>query len=249
MIRVILFLLVGLSSFTSPKASFKKAQLKYARVKAAYELKEKTVQELYKKQDLNLKSSTIFIRVFKQENELELWAKSLNSKSFKKVKTFSICAKSGTIGPKVRAGDGQVPEGLYYVDRFNPASNYHLSLGINYPNKADKIRAGFYPTGGDIFIHGECVTIGCIPLTNEYIKELYIACVEAKEANQKNIKVEIYPCKLNKVNTEKIMKQYHNDKERIKLWKVLQKSFDYFENKHIPASYSFDQHGNYMINQ
>jgi len=247
MIRVILFLLIGLSSFAPPKVSFKKTQLKYARVKAAYESKEKTVQALYKKHDLNLRNSSIFIRVFKQENELELWAKELNSTRFKKVKTFAICAKSGTLGPKKMAGDGQVPEGLYTIDRFNPVSNYHLSLGINYPNKADKIRAGFFPPGGDIFIHGECVTIGCMPLTNEFIEELYIACIEAKESQQKEIKVEIYPCKLNTQNISVLKKQYAKNNVNLKLWSALQKSYQYFEKNYFPAKYSIDAKGNYLV--
>jgi murein L,D-transpeptidase YafK len=246
--RVIVILLFILSAFVVPKASFKTAQLKYRRVKTAFHDKGKLMSELYKSKQLNIKNAHIFMRVFKQEDELELWAKTKSSQQFIKIKTFKICAKSGTIGPKARAGDGQVPEGLYQIDRFNPASNYHLSLGINYPNKADKLRAGFFPTGGDIFIHGECVTIGCMPLTNAFIEELYIACVEAKEALQKTIRVEIYPCKLNKENSQKIFKNYAKNTDYIKVWKVLQKSFEHFENKKYPINYAFDAKGNYVLN-
>lgn len=235
------------ASFTVPKTGFKAAQLKYPRVKAAYSEKEKELAGHYKSKQLDLKNAFIFIRVFKQEDELELWAKSKNVKQFTKIKTFKICAKSGTLGPKSRAGDGQVPEGLYQIDRFNPASNYHLSLGINYPNKADKLRAGLYPTGGDIFIHGECVTIGCMPLTNKYIEELYIACVEAKECLQKTINVEIYPCRLSSEKASKIKKQYAQNTEFIKVWNILQKSYDYFEKNKFPVKYSFDSKGNYIV--
>ena len=247
MFRILVFFAFLFASFTTPKATFKTTQLKHARVKSAFQEKGKLVNKLYTNKNLNIKNSQIFIRVFKQEDELELWAKSKTSQQFIKIKTYKICAKSGTIGPKSRAGDGQVPEGLYQINRFNPASNHHLSLGLNYPNQADKIRAGFFPTGGDIFIQGQCVTIGCMPITNECIEELYIACVEAKEALQKTIKVEIYPCKLDKENSQKIFKKYAKNKEYIKVWKILQKSFDYFENKHIPVSYSFDKKGNYVL--
>ena len=248
MFRIVVFFLFVFASFIPPKATFKTTQLKYPRVKAAFQEKGKLVTKLYANNNLNIKNAHIFLRVFKQEDELELWAKSKISQQFIKIKTFKICAKSGTIGPKSMAGDGQVPEGLYQIDRFNPASNYHLSLGINYPNKADKLRAGFFPTGGDIFIHGECVTIGCMPLTNEYIEELYIACVEAKECLQKTIKVEIYPCRLNPENSQKIFKKYAKNIDYIKVWKILQKSFDHFEKKKFPINYSFDAKGNYVLN-
>jgi murein L,D-transpeptidase YafK len=241
--------LVALTAWLTPKDSFKKKQLKYERVKIAYQNKLNIVSNLYKNKSLEFTKSHVFIRVFKQEDELELWAKSINSKTFYKIKTFKICAKSGTLGPKSMAGDGQVPEGLYFIDRFNPASNYHLSLGINYPNKADKIRAGLMPTGGDIFIHGECVTIGCIPLTNEYIEEVYIACVEAKESLQKNINVEIYPCRLTSENKEKILKKYSKNKDCLKIWNTLQKSYDYFEKNKFPIKYTIDTKGNYVLTQ
>jgi len=247
MFRIVVFFLFTFASFIPPKASFKTAQLKFPRVKAAFQDKGKLMTDLYKSKQLNIKNAHLFIRVFKQEDELELWAKSKTAQQFTKIKIFKICAKSGTIGPKARAGDGQVPEGLYQINRFNPASNYHLSLGIDYPNKTDKLRAGFFPTGGDIFIHGECVTIGCMPLTNEFIEELYVACVEAKEVLQKTIKVEIYPCRLTTENSQKIFKKYAKNTDWIKVWKVLQKSFDHFENKKYPVNYAFDAKGNYLL--
>jgi len=240
-------LLFTLTSFVSPKGSFKSTQLKYARVKEAFQEKGKSMAKLYENKKIKINNAHIFMRVFKQEDELELWAKSITSKKFTRIKTFKICAKSGTLGPKSRAGDGQVPEGLYYIDRFNPNSSYHLSLGINYPNKADKIRAGFYPTGGDIFIHGECVTIGCMPLTNAYIEELYIASVEAKECLQKTIQVEIYPCHLTKDNITKIKKQYAKKSDFIKVWNALEKSYEHFEKNKTPIKYSIDAKGNYVF--
>ena len=247
MLRLLFLLLLTLTSFVSPKASFKAAQLKYPRVKDAYQNKSKLLAGIYKNKKIDIKNAHIFIRVFKQEDELELWAKAKTAKHFTKIKTFKICAKSGNLGPKSRAGDGQVPEGLYYIDRFNPASNYHLSLGINYPNKADRVRAGLFPTGGDIFIHGDCVTIGCMPLTNEYIEELYIACVEAKECLQKNIPVEIYPCHLNNDNFSKIKKQHAKNAEYLKVWNSLKKTYDYFESNSTPIKYTIDNKGNYIL--
>ncbi|MEJ7677428.1 MAG: L,D-transpeptidase family protein [Segetibacter sp.] len=86
----------------------------------------------------------------------------------------------GAIGPKRLQGDYQVPEGFYYINEFNPKSTYHLSLGINYPNASDRVLSDSIKPGGDIYIHGNCVTIGCIPLQNDQIEELYILCCNGK---------------------------------------------------------------------
>src|SRR5690606_11025729 len=102
-----------------------------------------------------------------------------NGEKFTLVKTYPVCSSSGLPGPKRKKGDRQTPEGFYHIDRFNPQSAFHLSLGINYPNSSDKI-LGHSDPGGDIFIHGSCVTIGCVPLTDDLIKEVYVLAVEAK---------------------------------------------------------------------
>jgi murein L,D-transpeptidase YafK len=106
--------------------------------------------------------------------------KNTSDQEFLHIKTYTVCATSGLIGPKRMQGDLQIPEGFYYIDRFNPYSNFYLSLGINYPNTSDRILGDKNNLGGDIFIHGDCVTIGCLPITDSEIKELYIFCVEAK---------------------------------------------------------------------
>jgi murein L,D-transpeptidase YafK len=81
-------------------------------------------------------------------------------------------------------GDYQVPEGFYYINEFNPKSAYHLSLGLNYPNASDKVLSDSIKPGGDIYIHGNCVTVGCIPLQNNQIEELYVLAANAKNAGQ-----------------------------------------------------------------
>ncbi|MEM6771921.1 MAG: hypothetical protein AAF597_15170, partial [Bacteroidota bacterium] len=82
----------------------------------------------------------MFLRVFKHEDQIEAWVKPDTAATYALLKTFPVCRKSGELGPKRAQGDLQVPEGIYYVDRFNPNSNYHLSLGLNYPNTADRRR-------------------------------------------------------------------------------------------------------------
>ncbi len=115
--------------------------------------------------------------------------------------TQKISAISGTLGAKLTAGDLQMPEGFYKVVRLNPLSRHHLSLGINYPNEADIHRTeAVYgkekDKGGEIFLHGGSVTVGCIPLTDDGVEPFYIACLLALSNGYKDIPVHIFPCHL-----------------------------------------------------
>ena len=120
-------------------ASFKQSQLKQGRVKTAYEEKEKTVQQYFKAKNLNYTGFQLFIRAFKKDQELEIWIKEKDQTSYSLLHTYEFCTTSGTLGPKRREGDLQIPEGVYHINHFNPQSNFYLSLGINYPNASDKI--------------------------------------------------------------------------------------------------------------
>lgn len=234
-----IILLIFLFAFS--EEDFKSAQLKYSRVRAAYSEKEKELKQLMKEKNIELNHLNIFIRVFKTEKELEVWGRSGNKGKYKLIKTYSICRTSGSVGPKRKKGDGQTPEGFYYIDRFNPSSNFHLSLGINYPNASDKILGAKDP-GGDIFIHGACVTIGCIPLTDTYIKEVYLLAVEAKNNGQVKIPVHIFPYRFNKeakITTQKDLQSF---------WENIKKGFDLFENNLTPPAYTILPDGKYKFN-
>lgn len=114
---------------------------------------------------------------FKDEQRLEVWGRDHNSANDWQFHTsYPFTANSGVLGPKLRQGDRQIPEGIYHIEYFNPHSNYHLSMKINYPNRFDKAMArydGRRRLGGDIFIHGKAETIGCIPIGDEAIEQLY----------------------------------------------------------------------------
>ncbi len=139
---------------------------------------------------------TIFIRAYKLEATVEIWAAPVFGERYVEVDRLPICAASGRLGPKRMQGDRQVPEGFYHIDRFNPASAYHLSLGVDYPNAVDRARKQpGRPLGGDIFIHGDCVTIGCLPLRDGPIEAVYLAAVAARDAGQRRIPVHIFPCR------------------------------------------------------
>jgi len=125
----------------------------------------------------------LLLRVFKAEGVLEMWAAGAPEGPFVHVGDHRVCSSSGGPGPKARAGDGQVPEGLYRVTTLNPWSRFHLSMRLDYPNAADRARNPGVPVsalGGEIFVHGDCVTIGCIPLGDEAIEEVYLAALDTR---------------------------------------------------------------------
>jgi murein L,D-transpeptidase YafK len=115
---------------------------------------------------------------------------------FKLLHTHLFCTNSGIPGPKLKEGDLQIPEGIYHISHFNPQSKFYLSVGLNYPNASDKILSDKQQPAGSIYIHGSCVRIGCIPITDDKIKELYVLAVKAMNNGQQKIPVHISPIRL-----------------------------------------------------
>lgn len=222
--------------------TFKATQQKTARVKSAYSEKWANLKSELQKKGIK-ENFELFMRVFKEDKIVEVWLKSSGEKEFKLFKTYAICASSGELGPKRKQGDGQVPEGFYTVAVFNPYSSYHLSMGINYPNASDKI-IGTGNLGGDIMIHGSCVTIGCMPLTDNYIKEVYVLCVEARNNGQKAIPVHIFPTKMDEKGM--IFLSETNPKQ-LDFWKNLQPGYNYFEQKKQLPKITVDKKGKYVF--
>ena len=225
------------------KAGFKDSQLKSDRVKKAYKSKWPLLKTLLKAKNVRPDNFDVYLRAFKHEGSLELWVKNIEGSKFQLLKTISICAKSGILGPKRKQGDGQVPEGFYEISAFNPYSSYHLSLKVNYPNESDVIKASADP-GGDIMIHGNCVTIGCIPIENDPIEELYVLCVEAKNRNR-TIHTDIFPYRFNNKNSENAIG--NQQKEIVTFWNVLKKGYSYFELNHSLPEIVTDKKGNYQL--
>ncbi len=242
-INSILLVITSFFLTAQSTASFKEMQLKHSRVRNAYLNKQKELENQLKNSSFAGNDYEVFIRVFKHEQQLELWLKMKNQEEFKKFKTYAICASSGVLGPKRKQGDGQVPEGFYEIAHFNPASSYHLSLKVNYPNKSDMKKAGSNP-GGDIMIHGECVTIGCVPIENAPMEEVYLLCLESKNRGHA-IKTHFFPYRFNDKNTEGIKKKY--PPEMIEFWESLQQGFMYFEKHHKLPVINIDKNGNYNL--
>jgi len=221
--------------------SFKSDQLEFPRVREAFEEKEAHMKKLCADKNIDWNEMNIFIRVFKQEEQLELWA--TDGSKYQLIKSYPFCYLSGKLGPKRKQGDFQVPEGFYHIDRFNPKSLFHLSLGINYPNSSDKLMSSA-PRGGDIFIHGDCQSIGCIPITDELIKEVYVAAVQAKENEQLRIGVHIFPFRMKNWENKNLIAY---SKDCIAHWKTLEKGYELFESSKKEPAFKVNKEGRYVF--
>jgi murein L,D-transpeptidase YafK len=213
----------------STASSFWQQQLRFPRVRAARAGTGPLVASRLRSHALDPQRLELFLRVIKTHRELEVWARNQGSGPFELLHRYPLAATSGSLGPKRRAGDLQVPEGFYEIDRFNPKSNYHLSLGLNYPNAADRALGEPEP-GGDIFIHGGAVTVGCLPITDAGIEEVYLLAVAARASGQMVIPVHIFPFPLTEIELAKHSTSVHHA-----FWRGLMAGYAYFEKHHEPA--------------
>ncbi|MCX6311963.1 MAG: hypothetical protein NT084_10060 [Bacteroidetes bacterium] len=244
---VCVFLLTKSSlSFPPARNSFRIEQKTHDKVKAAYNLKFAGIKKRLIELGIDSSSLQIFIRGFKQEGQLEVWVKSNKNACYQLYQTYPICSSSGELGPKRCQGDGQVPEGFYHVSVFNPFSNYLLSLGVSYPNASDQIFGCKGDKGGAIMIHGNCVTIGCIPITDDKIREVYVLAVEARNAGQQNIPIHLFPARLTSEKLSSLQKTY-TDAATQKLWDNLKEGFDKFETTKLVPDVSIDKQGKYLF--
>jgi murein L,D-transpeptidase YafK len=216
--------------------SFKKEQLEYERVLDAFEARGGVANARLKAVNIDPQNYDLFIRAFKFEEDLEVWAKNKNAVEYIKVVSYKFCENVGELGPKRKEGDKQIPEGIYSLSKFNPNSNYHLSLKVNYPNASDSILSNKQSPGGMIFIHGGCKTVGCIPITDDFIKELYILAVQAKDQGQEDIPIHIFPFKMTEENMTLISEQYQNESLKM-FWQELKVGYAYFEQtRQVPQA-------------
>ncbi|WP_297277838.1 L,D-transpeptidase family protein [uncultured Brachyspira sp.] len=245
--KIILFIIIILNMINSMlfAGDFLEDQKRYSRVRTAIKEKDKLVKDTLKNNNIKLNELNIIITAYKQEDILEIYAKNKTDKTYKLIKTYNIVSKSGILGPKRKEGDLQVPEGFYYIDRFNPASSYYLSLGINYPNESDKKKSDAARLGGDIFIHGSTVTIGCMPMTDDKIKEIYLYAVYAKDSGQNKIPVYIFPFKMNDANFDYYKKEY--SKSLADFWSNIKTGYDIFQNSKKELNIKVDSNGNYVF--
>ena len=242
----ILPFLIVFSFSVSAQEAFRNEQKRYPRVREAYAEKSITIFNNLEEKGIDPDDMRIYLRAFKAEKKLELWGKNKNDEQYTLLDTYDICRTSGILGPKRQQGDLQIPEGYYHITVYNPASNFHLSMAINYPNKSDRILGVKGNLGGNICIHGACVTIGCIPIRNDKIKELYLYCIEAKANGQSKIPVTIMPRKMTDPNYEQLLST-SPDSDKKSLWTDLKAGYDFFERTKTLPSITFLENGRHQV--
>lgn len=230
-----------------PDVAFQNYQMSFDRVKNAYAKHEGEIKAMFEEKGIKYPCKNIFFRSIKSTNDLELWARNTLEDTFVLIKNYKICALSGILGPKRYEGDMQVPEGYYFISEFKGNSNYHLAMLVNYPNYSDVIAGDKEHPGGDIYIHGACMTVGCLPMTDPVIEEIYITAMIARIHGEVNIPVHIYPIRYTQKSLDYIGKEYKNEVEKQKFWVNLKRGFDYFEATHRLLPVMYDENGNYAF--
>ena len=208
-----------------------------------------SLKKQFEKQNLTWPPQAIYLRSFKYERQLEVWVKSDIKQPYKLLKTYKVCQQSGSTGPKRVEGDYQVPEGFYYINEFNPNSNYHLSLGLNYPNASDKILSDQSRPGSAIYIHGDCVSTGCIPITDAPIEELYFLASSVKTQGQEFIPVHVFPIRYNIKKSADFLQASMKDNAYLQQFNNnIKEMFDYFEVKKQLPVIMVNMKGEYVLN-
>jgi murein L,D-transpeptidase YafK len=174
--------------------------------------------------------AAMMVRIFKETSELEVWKQS-NGGDFKLFKTYAICAWSGDLGPKVKEGDRQSPEGFYTITPglMNPNSNYYLAFNTGFPNKFDR---AYGRTGSDLMVHGDCSSRGCYSMTDGSIAEIYALARETFAGGNPSFQLQIYPFRM----TAKNLAQ-HADNPNMSFWQNIKGGYDRFELANRPATW------------
>lgn len=175
-------------------------------------------------------AAPVLIRAYKKEAVMEIWKQKADG-HYIFFKTYPICRWSGQLGPKMREGDRQVPEGFYTItpEQMNPNSHYDLSFNVGYPNAYDQ---AWGRTGSNIMVHGICASAGCFSMTNPQVEEIYAIVREAFAGGQRAIAFQSYPFRMNTENFAKFRLD-----PSMPFWKDLKKGADYFEvsKKDVPV--------------
>lgn len=232
---IIFVLLCCLSTQLVFAPNFSQRQLQNYRVQIAQMEKDNTLFNDFLAANVNYPPQRMFMRVFKSEKQMELWASNTATDSYRLIKTYDVCAMSGDLGPKRKQGDLQVPEGFYHINHFNPQSNYFLSMKMSYPNSSDRRLSRHSNLGGDIYIHGSCASLGCVSITDSYIKEVYWLSAQVKDY-QHQIPVHSFPCRMSEFKYSILKHVYKNKPEMLTFWRGLKQGYDYFEtHRQVPA--------------
>jgi murein L,D-transpeptidase YafK len=172
-------------------------------------------------------TSSVFVRIYKEESELEVWKQRRDGK-YALLKTYDICKWSGVLGPKIKEGDRQAPEGFYTVTpaQMNPQSQYYLSFNIGFPNAYDKAHGR---TGSHLMVHGACSSAGCYSMTDESAGEIFALARDAFKGGQRSFQIQAFPFRMTPQNMAK-----HRGDANMPFWENLKTGSDYFEVTRVP---------------
>ncbi len=248
-ILFIYFLSFYASAFVAhAQYAFEEAPKKNIKISSIFSNVEDSLKKEFHEKGLQWPVKYMYVRAFKFEKQMEVWVKNDWKETFSLFKVYKVCATSGTFGPKRKEGDKQIPEGFYYINEFNPNSNYHLALGLNYPNASDAILSDQNKPGGDIYIHGNCVTIGCLPLTDSLIEQVYYLASVVKEQGQDFIPVHIYPVRYdNNKAVEQFSFKTKNKQDVQQFATQIKDAYEFFEDTHQLPTVLIDKNGNYVV--
>jgi murein L,D-transpeptidase YafK len=167
--------------------------------------------------------SPILIRLFKEEAVLEVWKPQKSTGRYALLKTYEVCAWSGVLGPKIKEGDRQAPEGFYTIRpaQMNPDSSYHLAFNMGYPNDFDRAHGR---TGSELMVHGACSSRGCYSMTDESIQEIYTLGRLAFQGGQRDFQVQAFPFRMTPENLAR-----HSDNPNMPFWVMLKEGYDHFD--------------------
>jgi murein L,D-transpeptidase YafK len=168
------------------------------------------------------KESPVLVRIFKEESELEVWKEDKTGR-FALLRTYPICRWSGELGPKIKQGDRQAPEGFYTITpgQMNPNSNYYLAINTGFPNAYDRANDR---SGAFLMIHGDCSSAGCYAMTDEQIAEIYSLARESFFGGQKSFQIQAFPFRMTPLNMAK-----HRNSPHMAFWRMIKQGYDHFE--------------------
>lgn len=218
-----------------------------AKVKQAVVNKAAAVRSLVKEAGLPYPPRRLFLRAFKKELELEVWAQGEKGARYSLLKRYPICAAAGVLGPKRRAGDHQVPEGFYRVWSINRYTRFHLGLGVSYPNASDKILGRKGALGKEIMIHGDCASLGCLAMTDDGIEEIYLLAAHTYRGGGRKIPLHIFPTRLGLEGLSWLISAHPGKARLHRFWLGLQPGYLHFERHRKPPRVRVDRKGRYRL--
>lgn len=218
------------------------------RLLSQYKSVADSLQKQFDRKQLAFPPQAIYLRSFKYDKQLEVWVKDDSAKTFKHFKTYKVCMQSGSTGPKRMEGDYQVPEGFYHINDFNPNSSFHLSLGVNYPNESDRVLSDSVRPGNGIYIHGNCVSTGCIAIGDQQMEEVYVLATLARSQNQDFIPIHIFPVRYAvKTSMDYLNNAMRDDEPLQRFNQNIRKVYDHFEAKKTLPIIAVNEKGEYLF--